>query len=343
MLVRILLWPLSLLYGILAQGRRFLYSLKVLQCRKQAPLKTIVVGNLRVGGTGKSIVVGYLARALQNLPMPVAILSRGYGRKTRGFLEVLTAMKSSDCGDEPLMLKKQNPQLRVAVCENRYNGLKQLQKLCNPNPLVLLDDAYQHLSLQAHHYILLTEWDRPFFADYVLPMGRLREFRREASHADQILVTKVPYGVGPKQKKQFAKQVQKYSKAPLFWSSLHYGNTVHVPSKKPVEIPVSTPILLVTGIDNPAPILQFLRDQGRNVEPIPFADHKELSTADLQEITQRALERKGVLITTEKDAVRYFMGKKIPAAIQEPWHYLEVKLLVEKEAQFLDPLFTLVS
>ncbi len=184
-----MLWPLSLLYGSVAGIRRLYFEL--FNKRSSTKIPTIIVGNLTVGGTGKTPMVLFLSNLLKS-DYQLAVLSRGYGRKTNGFIEVEAKSLSENVGDEPKEIKLQEPELPVFVCENRLEGIEEIHDLDGNINMVLLDDGFQHLPLRANLNILLCNYQRPFYKDLVLPAGRLREFKSTAKGADMIIVTKCP-------------------------------------------------------------------------------------------------------------------------------------------------------
>jgi tetraacyldisaccharide 4'-kinase len=215
------LFPFSILYGVITWVRNAFYDFKFLKS-KEHPIKLIVVGNLSMGGTGKSPVTLYLSNLLIE-HFKVAILSRGYGRKTKGYRQVDVNSLASDVGDEPLMFKSiSGDKIQVAVCEDRNEGVEKIQVDFPKTDLVLLDDAFQHRKIKAGFSILLTTFDNPFFRDFVVPFGSLREFRNGVSRANVLLVTKCPVNISTNDKIDFQKNLEKYKK-PVFYSRIKYG------------------------------------------------------------------------------------------------------------------------
>lgn len=189
--LKYLLLPFAGLFGLIANARYHLYKWGVCK-RNPSPIPSIVVGNLKAGGTGKSPMVMFFLGYFIKKGYEVSVLSRGYGRKTKGFLEVKTNLSAWDCGDEPFMIKQNFQNVPVFVCEKRVEGLNKIKELYPQVNLVLLDDAFQHFALKADLYVLLTEWSKPFNKDFPLPMGMLREYRFAAKRADLVITTKTP-------------------------------------------------------------------------------------------------------------------------------------------------------
>ncbi|MFM7668645.1 MAG: tetraacyldisaccharide 4'-kinase, partial [Bacteroidota bacterium] len=210
-ILRYFLFPFSLIYGLITEIRNNLFDSKILSSQEHS-VKTIAIGNLSMGGTGKSPVTLYLT-ALLSGTFNLAILSRGYGRKTKGFKWVEFDSLASDAGDEPLMFKTiVGEKIPVAVCEDRNSGVENIRLTYPKTELILLDDAFQHRKIKPGFSILLTKFDNPFFNDFVVPAGKLRENRSGAKRADVILVTKCPNSLSITQKNEFQLQLKKFKK-----------------------------------------------------------------------------------------------------------------------------------
>ncbi|MCL1850243.1 MAG: tetraacyldisaccharide 4'-kinase [Bacteroidetes bacterium] len=328
---RILLFPLSLIYGMAATIRR-----KIFLHPKTFAVPTVCVGNLRVGGTGKTPFVEYLAKFLsQNYQ--TAILSRGYGRKTTGYINAGEPqnLSSKIIGDEPMQYAQKFPNVEVAVCEKRKTGI---QKLLQKNPeleVVILDDAYQHLSVNYSLKIILTEYDRPYFNDYPLPSGRLRECRTAAKYADIIIVTKCPESLTNEKKAFFLKKLKPQKHQEVFFTKIGY------PASGVWEVQEAKSVLLITGIDNPKPLVQYLETQYNTVHKLHFPDHYLFTKNDIQKII-RLKEKWGgekcTIITTEKDATRLQAFENMPEYYTIP---VEIVFL-ENETVFKEKLLSLL-
>ena len=329
-LFRYFLFPFSFLYYIITIIRNLFFDWGIIKSQKlQEP--SICIGNLSVGGSGKTPMTIYLTNLLKN-DFQVQILSRGYGRKTSGYKEVSENSTSDDVGDEPLLYKKRfKTELTVAVAEKRSLGANELLKIQTKNALLLLDDAFQHRSVNAGFSILLTPFQQIFTNDFLLPVGNLREARCGAKRADCIVITKCPESIESAHKNRIIECMQKYSK-PIFFSSIEYGGLISFGAKRSSF----ETVLLVCGIAKPETLIIELRKKYK-VEVLLFADHHNFDSSDIKEIHQKfdtfALEN-SVIITTEKDYVR--LQTKLTAEELEtyPWYYLPIELKIENEDEF---------
>ena len=329
-LFRYFLFPFSFLYYIITLIRNLFFDWGIITSQKlQEP--SICIGNLSVGGSGKTPMTIYLTNLLKN-DFQVQILSRGYGRKTSGYKEVTVDSTSDDVGDEPLLYKKRfKTVITVAVAEKRSLGANELLKIQTKNSILLLDDAFQHRSVNAGFSILLTPFQQIFSSDFLLPVGNLREARCGANRADCIVITKCPESIESAHKNRIIECMQKYSK-PIFFSSIEYGELISFGAKRTSF----ETVLLVCGIAQPETLIIELRKKYK-VEVLLFADHHNFDSSDIKEIHQKfntfALESV-VIITTEKDYVR--LQTKLTADELEtyPWYYLPIELKIENEDEF---------
>jgi len=329
-LFRYFLFPFSFLYYIITIIRNLFFDWGIITSQKlQEP--SICIGNLSVGGSGKTPMTIYLTNLLKN-DFQVQILSRGYGRKTSGYKEVSEDSTSDDVGDEPLLYKKRFKKLiTVAVAEKRSLGANELLKIQTKNSILLLDDAFQHRSVNAGFSILLTPFQQIFSSDFLLPVGNLREARCGAKRADCIVITKCPESIESAHKNRIIECMQKYSK-PIFFSSIEYGELISFGAKRSSF----ETVLLVCGIAQPETLIIELRKKYK-VEVLLFADHHNFDSSDIKEIHQKfntfALENVAI-ITTEKDYVR--LQTKLTADELEnyPWYYLPIELKIENEDEF---------
>lgn len=301
--IRYLLFPLAVLYDGVTSIRNVFYDKGVFKSTK-FEIPVIAVGNLSMGGTGKTPMIEYLIRLLKG--KKVATLSRGYKRKTSGFLLIDDNHTATDVGDEPLQFFKKFPEISVAVDANRVNGIQELQQRVNPE-VILLDDAYQHRKVEASFYILLTKYDDLFSSDFVLPTGNLRESRRGAKRADVIMVTKCPENLSQEDQERIKRKLKPSSEQSVFFSTISYHHT----TKGSIEIDVNDlsdhEICLVTGIANPAPLLEFLKESQAVVHHMKFPDHHEFTEREIYQIRNefsQILSPKKILLTTEKDYMR---------------------------------------
>ncbi|MBO6515185.1 MAG: tetraacyldisaccharide 4'-kinase [Bacteroidia bacterium] len=286
--LRWILWPFSILYGSIMEIRNFLFRKRILKS-VEFDVPVISVGNLAVGGTGKTPMVKYLIEALSD-DYKIGVLSRGYGRRTKGFLEVSETGTASDCGDEPLEIKQHSPQTIVAVCEDRVVGIPQLLNLDPEVNLVILDDAFQHQYVKPSVSIVLSIYDQPFFSDFVMPMGRLREFRKNIDRADLLVFTKSPHGY--KAYSGLSKPTY-YARTTADQLQLVYGDERMLSSA-----------LAVSGLANNQRFAQQIKQTLTNVETLSFSDHHRYTTKDVLRMVNRSEELDYVIVTTNKDWVK---------------------------------------
>lgn len=285
-----LLAPISWIYGFVVWLRNLLYDDHILRSTKVS-IPTICVGNLAVGGTGKTPMAEYLL-SLLSANYKVALLSRGYGRKTHGFRLANEHDTAQTIGDEPMQIHLRFPDIPVAVCADRVKGVKQLQHLYPDLQCVILDDAYQHRSLSCGFYILLTPYDCLYTNDHMLPWGRLRDLPSQSHRANVVVVTKCPEHMQPIERRIVSNNLQLASYQHLFYSSIGYA---------PIAVD-STP-LLVTGIANPMPLLHHMQQQFPDTELFAFPDHHVFTNQDIIRIKEKA-EHYEHIVTTEKDYMR---------------------------------------
>ena len=293
--MRFLLLPFAILYGLGVRLRHFLYDRGWLSS-KRYPFPILCVGNLAVGGTGKTPMVEYLVRLLGQ--EQVAILSRGYRRKTRGFVLADDSATAMTLGDEPYQYHRKFPRATVAVCESRQEGIERL--LENPHfKYIILDDAFQHRKVQAETNLLLTSYDKLYTQDFLLPVGSLRDIRGRARKAQIIIVTKCPELTQAEQEK-IIQQLKPLPSQKVYFTSIAYSDRVysHEDSQALKDF-IATPFTLVTGIANPTPLVDFLEKQGASFEHLAYSDHHHFSNRELEFLRQK--ER---ILTTEKDYVR---------------------------------------
>ena len=329
-ILRWILYPFAFLYGIVAWIRNKCYDLGLFQVYS-IPVKSIVVGNLSVGGTGKTPHVAYIASLFQD-KLNAAILSRGYGRRTNGFLWVTEKSSSVEVGDEPLTYKRKfDDNVSIAVCESRKVGVQRILQE-KKNDLIILDDAFQHRAVKAGLNILLTTYSNPYFRDHLLPTGRLREFRSGRKRADLIIVTKCPDQISDLNKDEFIKYL-KFNKKRIFFSSITYGFPVEISGRNWVNV---KSILLVTGIANPEPLVEHFQKDYK-VEHVSFSDHHDFSAQDIKGIHQKFdtfAQEETVILTTEKDYVRLISTGLMSEVENYPWFYVPITIQLDDEVNF---------
>jgi tetraacyldisaccharide 4'-kinase len=290
--------------------RNKLYDRKIFPPSKPE-VPTISVGNLCVGGTGKTPHIEYLIQLLKN-EFYIATLSRGYGRNSSGFILADTQSTASDIGDEPMQFKKKYTGIRVAVDEKRVRGIQKLLKNFPSLQAVLLDDAFQHRAISPGLSILLTDFSKLYINDFVIPTGQLREFRSGAKRADIIIVTKCPHVLLQIERKRLTDEIKPLPRQQIFFSSIKYGDFIPLhaaknPFTKEYYFERNFSVLLLTGIANTAALSYYLKDKIKNVEHLKFPDHHDFSKKDLEKVRSTfngITVANKLILTTEKDAMR---------------------------------------
>lgn len=323
-LLRKLLFPFAILYGWIACFRNFLYTKGFIESRiYKTPL--ICVGNLSVGGTGKSPMIEYLISFLKD-DYRIAVLSRGYKRETSGFLEVMETHTAIHVGDEPLQFKKKYPEITVAVCADRRTGIEKLE---NSADVILLDDAFQHRKVRASLTILLTPFHDLFTEDYMLPTGNLREPRSGSRRADCLVVTKCPPRVPYSKLQLIELKMPLYDHQKLYFSGIGYGAQIFNTSESvPIDYLQDKQFTLVTGIADPMPLVKFLTENNFNFTHENFPDHHNFTSAEIT-----TLQQKDIILTTEKDFMRLQSKMEKFAMYYVP---IETVILREQAAFFED-------
>tara|TARA_R110000850_G_scaffold3928_1_gene18701 strand:- start:9783 stop:10838 length:1056 start_codon:yes stop_codon:yes gene_type:complete len=299
-----LLYPFALLYDLVTRLRNWFFDLGWLKSASSA-IPSIVVGNLSVGGTGKTPMVEFLIRMLHK-EYRLATLSRGYGRKTKGFLEADPQVSPGEIGDEPFQIyQKFGQEVFVFVGEDRVNALEKIALMSEAPELIILDDAFQHRYVKGDLNILLTTYQKPFYSDFLLPVGRLRENRAGAKRADVVIITKCPEDLGTAEMSSMKRQVASYSKAntPVLFSSISYGK----PTPLADSFSFSPRIILLTGLANDQPLIDYVSGNFELVEVMSYPDHHEYSEADFDRVRttmKQHASQNPVVVTTEKDAVK---------------------------------------
>ena len=296
-LLRKIAYPISLVYAVVVYIRNILYDVGFF---KSTSFKTptICVGNLSVGGTGKTPMIEYLVQNLKG-SYKVAVLSRGYGRKTRGYIVATRNSKVEEIGDEPHQIVAKFPDVTVAVDGNRRNGITNLEQSTRPD-VILLDDAFQHRKVKPRFSILLTAFDNLYSEDWYLPTGNLRDSRKEAQRADVIIVTKCPSTLTEERTFQIKKQLRPKEHQKVLFSGLYYDGILRSnTSSKALNDLSGQRVTLVTGIANPRPLVRYLENMGLDLEHLEYRDHHFFSTSEIALFNSKAM-----VLTTEKDFAR---------------------------------------
>lgn len=311
-LLKPLMYPLSILYGAIVWLRNKLYDNGVLSSI-QFSIPVICVGNLSTGGTGKTPHIEYLIRLFQ-YEYQLATMSRGYKRKTTGFFLAGTDTDSRMIGDEPMQFYRKFPGLTVSVCEDRMTGIPRLLSERPGIDIVLLDDAFQHRSVKPGLNILITDFARPFYTDFILPFGSLREGRKAYKRADIIVVSKCPLTLNSKEQQAFISKINPLKHQCVFFSAIAYDSMIDFFTGQRIDLLEKPNVIMVSGIAKPAPMLQFLRQNiAENVHLLKYPDHHFFTQANLDEI-KHTYDSWGkghkIIVTTEKDAARLEMHKE---------------------------------
>jgi tetraacyldisaccharide 4'-kinase len=302
---RILLFPFALLYWLGIAIRNWLYNVKILKSSSFG-LPLICVGNLSVGGTGKSPMVEYLVRLLKD-KFKIATLSRGYKRKTKGYTLADKNTTALEIGDEPMLFHIKFPEVTVAVGEQRLEAIPQILHDRAETQAIILDDAFQHRPVKAGLNILLTECNNLFTRDFYLPTGDLRDQKSSYKRAEIIVVTKCNPGLTRDGRKKIIKEIDPKPEQPVFFTAIEYGGVYHITTKESYRLTDKTEVLLVTGIANPKPLKAMLEMNCKTYSMLQYPDHHIFTIDDLQEIRNRFRQiefPEKIILTTEKDAVR---------------------------------------
>lgn len=333
--LRLLLLPFSLIYGMAIILRKKLYDWGILRSVK-FDLPVICVGNLAVGGSGKTPTVEYLVRLLADYK--IAILSRGYGRKTKGFILAGANATAETIGDEPLQYHQKFKNVTVAVCEDRVKGINQLKE---NHDLIILDDAFQHRAVRAGFNILLFEFRKLGTLQFLLPAGNLRDVFSSRKRADVLLVTKSPVPLLHVAQQASVNELQPNVDQPVLHSYLKYGNLIHLYGKetRTLESIKDFEIFLLTGIANPQPLVEELVKYSKAIKHEEFPDHYAFKEADIRKFKsafQAGSKKEKIIITTEKDSKRLRATGFEDLLVDLPVYYLpiEVELFEEDKITF---------
>lgn len=306
-LLRILLAPFSLLYGLGVSFRNLVYRLGMVRPVRFS-LPVVSVGNLSVGGTGKTPHIEYLIVLLREY-LELAVLSRGYQRKTRGFHYVKRTSTARDVGDEPLQFKLKYPDTTVAVSESRSLAIPQMVMDQPGLQLILLDDAFQHRSVEPAMHIMLTEHSRLFTRDYLLPSGRLREWRSAYLRAHQIIVTKCPDNLTREQAEKIRLEIDPAPSQQVYFSKFRYGTPYRLfgPQER-LTLTENVNVLLISAIANTDYLMGYLEDQVGLLDGMPFEDHHYFTPNEMDQMLLRfnslPADQPRIILSTEKDATR---------------------------------------
>ncbi len=314
--IRLIFFPFAILYTLITSLRNGLFNLKFYKSKKfEIPL--IGVGNLSTGGTGKTPMVEFIFKLFSN-EFKMALLSRGFKRSTKGYVKANEDSNSSDIGDEPFQIFSKFKKIDVAVDENRVRGVRNLLNENQKLQSIILDDCFQHRSVSLKLNILLTTYKSPYYRDFVLPVGNLRELRTGYKRADVIIVTKCPKDLLAEEMKMIRKDVSLKSHQVLFFTSIKYNKFLLGESEININDLNGLKVLLVTGIANDKEIVNYLRNKNIQFDKVSFSDHYKYSLKDIQKIELDFSDR--IIITTEKDYQKIKLIDK-----KNKWYYLQME------------------
>lgn len=307
-LYKLFLIPASLLYGLAITIRNALFNYGIIKS-KSFETPTISVGNIEVGGTGKTPHTEYLISLLLNTHYNVAVLSRGYKRKTKGYLEIKSNMTYKEAGDEPVQIKQKYPNVIVAVDEDRCDGVENIQKKTGiKTDAIILDDAYQHRYIKPDISILLFDYNN-IGKDYLLPAGNRREPLKSINRSDIIIITKCPKEVAPSEIRYKISKLNPSNFQKVYATTMEYGKLTKIDdikNTKELSSIKEKQVILITGIAKAAPLVKELKEYTKKIKHISYQDHHSYNKKDIKNIKKEfnTIEKDGIIITTEKDAAR---------------------------------------
>ena len=331
-LLRKLLFPLSLLFKFIQEVRNLLYDLNIIANTK-FNIPTISVGNLSMGGTGKTPMVEYL---LSNLLIKYknGILSRGYKRKSNGFLKLNEYSDISVVGDEPFIIQKTFPDSNVYVCEDRVTGIKNILKN-DELDFIILDDAFQHRKLKTTLNIMLSSFSKPFYNDYIFPVGDLRESRLSYKRANIIIITKCPANLSQNEMNDIKLKINPLEDQKIFFTTILYKDILFGNKSLNINSIINKEILLVTGIAETDSIIRYLNSRSIKFKHLEYSDHHHYSNNDINNILK--LSRNSLVLTTKKDY--YKLKDNINNLL-----YLDIETrFLKNEDQFLKEVYKILN
>jgi tetraacyldisaccharide 4'-kinase len=304
---RFMLFPVGLLYGFIVEIIKYSYRMGWKKSTR-SEVATVVIGNLSTGGTGKTPHVEYVLKHLSKYNQ-LAVLSRGYGRKSKGYHLVKTTDKAEMSGDEPLQIARKFNRVPVIVSEDRVSALEKIIQTQQHTQMVILDDAMQHWALKADSYILLCNYNKPFFKDYILPVGNLREFRFNYKRADMIIVSKCPENLCIEDAEKFILILKPQRHQKVFFSYLKYGEIYHHVNNNKISWDdlQSYNVLFISGIADTSALELQLKTLNINFKSLKYSDHHNYTEKDKKEIIEKFQNLKNpnkVMLCTEKDATK---------------------------------------
>lgn len=334
----LLLKPLSVVYGAITATRNKMFDYGVLE-QRDFDIPVVVVGNIAVGGTGKTPHVEYLINLLRK-KYHIGVLSRGYNRRTKGFVHATDESTARQIGDEPYQIFRKfgNEGVTVAVCEDRVRGIERMREIDPEINLLILDDAFQHRYVKPSVSVVLTEYSHPVFEDEMMPAGRLRESAGALNRADVVIVTKCPDSMKQIDYRIFTKNINLQPWQQLYFSTYTYGNLEPLyPDLATIEpdldeITSHDTIVIVAGIASPKPFIKHIRQSRAKVTGLIFSDHHNFKRSDIEAIIAKIKSapdpRRAIVVTTEKDAMRLRDYPGLPNGLKKRIFYLPVAVKI---------------
>lgn len=342
-ILKYIFFPISIVYGGVTIVRNFLYRQRIFKsCEFDIPI--ICIGNLSMGGTGKTPHTEYLINLLKpnhNL----AVLSRGYGRKTTDYIEAPIGAGAKLIGDEPAQFKRKNPEIIVSVEKKRVKGVLNLLYDNPKTDVILLDDAFQHRAIKPGCSVLLTDYNDPFYHDYLLPIGRLREFRAGKKRANLIIVTKCPKNISEEERKKITKAIKPLPDQSVFFSRIKYGKIYNPFTNEELQKSLNSyEVLIITGIANPQPLYDELNAKNIIYKSKSYRDHYPFSAKDVEPISKifnTFATSDKIILTTEKDASRLVEIKEFENL---PIYCIEIEIeIIENKEEFDNRIINYVT
>lgn len=345
-MLKALLLPIAFVYKLVVQIRHKLFDWNVLHS-EEFDIPIVCVGNITVGGTGKTPVAEFLISHFSR-EYNVALLSRGYRRRTKGFVEASVDSSFLSVGDEPKQIKLKFPDIVVAVCEKRVEGIRRIRELHPEVNMIILDDGFQHRYVEPWVNIVLMDYSRPVYRDTFLPVGTLRDTPGQLHRAHFIIVTKCPENMNALEARLVNSYLGLFPYQSLYFTSINRGAIMPIfPDAGQRRIPDGAPVIAMAGIGNPEPFVASLADKYDVVDQLIYSDHHPYRMRDLDKMkkTLEAAPDGTIIVTTEKDAVKLTNSRKIPEQIQRALYFIpiDVSFANDSEEEFLRKLNTYVK
>lgn len=325
---------ISKIYGEINEFRNYLFRKNILKSVSFS-IPIISIGNLAVGGTGKTPHVEYLIKLLSK-NHKIAILSRGYGRKTKGYVAADKSSTVFDIGDEAFQIHSKFPEVDVFVCEKRVEGIEKILSEQPETELIILDDAYQHQYVKPGLSILLTKFTHLYSEDSMMPYGHLREKPKNANRANIIIVTKCPGNLSEKDAAEIISKINPSREQSVFFSKIEYGEIYALYENKALSYNElsNEDVLIISGIENPQPMIDYLQTMTKSLRSLVFSDHHLISAKEIKQIENQATGK--IIITTEKDAVKLKSLDYIPENLKKNIYVLplQIEILLDKKNTF---------